>query len=144
MPGFFCQWARRVACVCVLACACPALAQAPASAVPVADADIARDPLGATLAAEYALQAGALDEAVDWYLNAARAAPESAQLAERAAWIAFLGRDDGKAAESLALWQARVPRSQAIRTAEVELAIRSGQLRKARAELPTRLAGRTR
>jgi len=97
--------------------------------------DLTRDPLAATLAAEYALQAGALDDAVDWYLNAARAAPGSAELAERAAWIAFLGPDDAKAAEALTLWSARVPRSQAIRTAEVELAIRSGKPRKARAGL---------
>jgi len=97
--------------------------------------DLTREPLAATLAAEYALHAGALDDAVDWYLHAARAAPESAELAERAAWIALLGPDDGKAAEALALWSARVPRSQAIRAAEVELAIRAGKTRKARAEL---------
>jgi len=97
--------------------------------------DLTQDPLAATLAAEYALQAGSLDDAVDWYLAAARAAPESAELAERAAWIAFLGPDDAKAAEALALWSARVPRAQAIRTAEVELAIRNGKTRKARAEL---------
>jgi len=96
---------------------------------------LTQDPLAATLAAEYALQAGSLDDAVDWYLHAARAAPESAELAERAAWIAFLGSDDAKAAEALALWSARVPRSQPIRTAEVELAIRNGKTRKARAQL---------
>jgi len=110
-----------------------AMACAGASAEP--PLDLTQDPLAATLAAEYALQAGSLDDAVDWYLAAARAAPESAELAERAAWIAFLGPDDGKAAEALTLWSARVPRSQAIRTAEVELAIRSGKTRKARAEL---------
>jgi len=123
------QGRRVLALPVAMACACGNVADA---SPPL---DLAQDPLAATLAAEYALQAGELDEAVNWYLSAARAAPESAELAERAAWIAFLGPDDGKAAEALSLWQARVPRSQALRTAEVELAIRNGKTRKARAEL---------
>jgi len=136
MPAFSDGWRTRARHVVLALWLCvlhPALASKPPQ-------DLTRDPLAATLAAEYALQAGALDDAVDWYLNAARAAPGSAELAERAAWIAFLGPDDAKAAEALALWGARVPRSQAIRTAEVELAIRRGKTRKARAELIALLA----
>jgi len=125
------EWRTRARHAVLALCLCalpPALATEP-------PLDLTQDPLAATLAAEYALQAGELDAAVDWYLAAARAAPDSAELAERAAWIAFLGPDDARAAEALALWKARTPRSQAIRTAEVELAIRNGRPRKARAEL---------
>jgi len=93
------------------------------------------DPLGATLAAEYALQAGRLDAAVDWSLSAARAAPDDAALAERAVWIAFLGNDDGKAAEALNLWEARASQSLAMRSARTQLAIRQDNLRAARCGL---------
>ncbi len=95
------------------------------------------DVLGATLAGEYALQAGRLDEAVEWYLAAARAADGDAGLAERAARIALLGNDDRRAAEALALWRARGPRTIDMRAAEATLALRGGKLRVARRELET-------
>lgn len=93
------------------------------------------DVLGATIAGEYALQAGKLDEAVDWYLAAARVAGDDAGLAERATRIALLGNDDDEAAEALAMWRDRAPRTLAMRAAEATLAMRQGKSRQARREL---------
>ena len=42
------------------------------------------EPLREVMAAEFAVSSGRLDEAVDWYLQAARAAPGDATLAARA------------------------------------------------------------
>ncbi len=88
--------------------------------------------LAATLAGEYALQAGRLDEASDWYLNAARASGDDAGLAERATRIALLANEDRRAADALALWRARAPRSLAMRGAEATLALRKGDANAAR------------
>ncbi|MHC9084758.1 tetratricopeptide repeat protein [Luteimonas sp. RIT-PG2_3] len=104
-----------------------------------AGSGLERDVLGSTMAGEYALQAGRLDEAVEWYLNATRAADGDAGLAERTTRIALLGNDDRKAAEALALWKARVPRSLPIRAAEATLAMRGGKQRVARRELESLL-----
>ena len=87
------------------------------------------DPLTAALAAEYALQAGKLDEAAAWYLRAAQAAPGDAALAERAARAALLAKDDDRAADALKLWRARAGDSVPLRAAEASLALRRGQLR---------------
>ncbi|HJW45236.1 MAG TPA: hypothetical protein VJ484_01980, partial [Lysobacter sp.] len=57
-----------------------------------------------TLAGEFALQAGKLDEAATAYLEAARAGND-AVLAERATRIALLANDNKRAAEALALWR---------------------------------------
>ena len=65
--------------------------------------------LASTLAGEYALQAGRLDEASDWYLRAARESRDDAGLAERATRIALLANQDRRAADALALWRKRVP-----------------------------------
>jgi hypothetical protein len=54
----------------------PGLAGPPAAEAP--------DTLVATMAGEYALRAGRLDEAADWYLQAARSVEGDAGLAERA------------------------------------------------------------
>ena len=89
----------------------------------------ADDPLTATLAAEYALQAGKLEEAAVWYLRAAEAAPADAALAERAARAALLAKDDARAADALKLWRARAGDSIGLRAAEASLALRRGQLR---------------
>src|SRR5690349_8853234 len=59
--------------------------------------------LEATLAGEFALQAGKLEEAAKAYLEAARAAGD-ATLAERATRIALLAKDNRRAEQSLALW----------------------------------------
>ncbi len=92
------------------------------------------DPLEAVMAGEYALQAGQLDEASGWYLQAARGA-DDAGLAERATRIALLSNNDKQAAEALALWRQRAPRSLAMRSAEATLAIRRDDARAARREL---------
>ncbi|MFS8064334.1 MAG: hypothetical protein ACMG5Z_07060, partial [Luteimonas sp.] len=69
----------------------------------VAAATRSDDPVTATLAGEFALQAGRLDDAARWYLDAARAAEGDAGLAERAARIALLADDDAGASAALKL-----------------------------------------
>ncbi len=105
----------------------------PGSAAP--QAGMSEDTLAATLAGEYALQAGRLDEAARWYLDAARAADGDAGLAERATRIALLADDDAHAADALKLWRARAPRSLAMRAAEATLALRRNDVGGARREL---------
>lgn len=125
--------ARRALLTCLLLLALPAAAMA----APAAGEDPLRgDVLGATMAGEYALQAGRLDEAARWYLDAAGAAgDDDAGLAERATRIALLGKDDRIAAEALALWRARAPASIAMRAAEATLALRDGRERAALRQL---------
>lgn len=93
------------------------------------------DTLTATLAGEYALQAGQLDEAARWYLEAARLTEGDAGLAERATRIALLASDDARASKALALWRDRAPRSLAMRAADATLALRRRDERRARREL---------
>ena len=99
----------------------------------------ARSALEGTIAGEFALQAGQLDEAAKWYLQAARASGD-AGLAERATRIALLANDDARAAESLALWREQAPRSLAVHAAEATLALRRNDARRARRELDVLLA----
>jgi len=80
-----------------------------------------------TLAGEFALQAGQIDEAARWYLQAARSAGDDAGLAERATRIALLANDSRIAADAFALWKARAPRTLAMRGAEATLAMRQGR-----------------
>jgi tetratricopeptide (TPR) repeat protein len=96
---------------------------------------LSRDPLAASLAGEYALQAGKLDEAARWYLDAAERSPGDADLAERAARIALLAKEDGIASAALKLWRARAPQSAAMRSAEATLALRRNDERAAKREL---------
>src|SRR5690606_32668805 len=115
---------NRAGLLACLAWACLAPAQA---AEPLRE-----DVLGATMAGEFALQAGRLDEAAGWYLDAARAAGDAdAGLAERATRIALLGKDDRTAAAALDLWRERAPASVAMRAAEATLALRHGRSRRA-------------
>ncbi len=93
------------------------------------------DTLTATMAGEYALQAGRLDEASDWYLQAARSADGDAGLAERATRISLLANDNLRSTQALGLWRARAPRSLAMRAAEATLSLRKGNVRAARREL---------
>jgi tetratricopeptide (TPR) repeat protein len=93
------------------------------------------DPLTPAMAAEYALQAGKLDEAARWYLDAAKAADGDAVLAERATRIALLAKQDANAAEALELWRTRAKRSPSMRNAEATLALRRKDERTARREL---------
>src|SRR5690606_1741059 len=67
----------------------------------------ATPPLREVLAAEFAVSSGRPEEAVSWYLQAARAAPDDAALASRATQYALMGRDDGALKDALALWSAR-------------------------------------
>jgi tetratricopeptide (TPR) repeat protein len=102
-----------------------------------ADDEVVRA-LEPTLAGEFALQAGKLDEAAKAYFEAARAGND-ATLAERATRIALLAKDDRRATQSLALWRklGGDPRSQA--AAEATLALRRGDERTARRQLNTLL-----
>jgi Tfp pilus assembly protein PilF len=81
------------------------------------------DPVAATLAGEFALQAGKLDEATRWYLEAAHASAGDAGLAERATRLALLSGDDVRAGEALALWRQRAPGSLPMRAAEATLSL---------------------
>lgn len=93
------------------------------------------DVLEATLAGEFALQAGKLDRATRWYLQSARAARGDAGLAERAARIALLADDDAAAREALQLWRQADPEALALRAAELTLALRHEDERTARRQL---------
>ena len=95
--------------------------------------------LEGTLAGEFALQAGQLDEASKYYLDAARAT-DDAGLAERATRIALLANDNDRAAEGLKLWRARAPGSLAVHAAQATLALRREDAKLARRELGVLLA----
>lgn len=96
-------------------------------------------PLREVMAAEFAVSAGRLDEAVRWYLAAARAAPGDAALASRATRYALLGRDDDALREALALWRERAPESLGMQGASATLALRTGKARAARRQLEAML-----
>src|SRR5690606_25517627 len=127
MPVFPNSVRRILPCVALSACLAVAWAAPPPASDPLRE-----DVLGATMAGEFAPQAGRLDEAAAWYLDAARAAGDGDPgLAERATRIALLGKDDRTAAAALALWRARAPESLAMRAAEATLALRNGRSRRA-------------
>jgi tetratricopeptide (TPR) repeat protein len=90
--------------------------------------------LRATMAGEFALQGGQLQEAARWYLAAARAV-DDAGLAERATRIALLANDDKGALAGLKLWRRRAPESLSLRAAEATVALRRDDARGARREL---------
>ena len=93
-----------------------------------------------TLAGEFALQAGKLDEAAKAYFDAARLGND-ATLAERATRIALLAKDDKRATQSLALWRKLGGDAIAQAAAEATLALRRGDERTARKQLNSLLAG---
>ncbi len=93
------------------------------------------DTIGTLMAGEYALQAGQLDAAAGWYLEAARSPDGDVALAERATRIALLANDDRRAAEALRLWRRQASSSPELGAATATLALRQGRLRKARREL---------
>jgi tetratricopeptide (TPR) repeat protein len=76
----------------------------PAAAGREPPADDSERALEPTLAGEFALQSGKLDEAAKAYLEAARAGNDPV-LAERATRIALLAKDNKRAAEALVLWR---------------------------------------
>lgn len=140
---------RRTRClpalVLVLAAAFgPASALAQAVAPPDSPASQAApgDRLTVTLAGEFALRAGKLDEAARWYLDAARAAPGDAELAELAARVALLAKDEARATEALALWRDRANTSRSMRNVAMALAMLRKDERAARTELDALLADR--
>lgn len=103
----------------------------------------AAPPLQPLLAAEFALQAGRLDEAAKGYVDAALATRDP-ELAERATRIALVARDDARARRALALWK-RVADDDgesriSLGVAEATLALRAGNERAAVRELSTLLA----
>ena len=92
------------------------------------------------LVGEFALQAGRLPDSAAQYLLAAQASDGDAGLAERATRIAMLANDDARAAQALALWQQRAPRSLSMRSAAAALAMRQGKPERATTELKALLA----
>jgi len=98
----------------------------------------APDPFGRALQplleAEFALQAGRLDEAAKGYLEAAEAAGDPV-LSERATRIALLAKDEERAARALELWREQGGEGVDILAAEATLAMRRGQDRAARRHL---------
>ncbi len=91
------------------------------------------------MAAEFALQAGRLDEAADAYLDAAGEARDP-MLAERATRISLLTQDDARTARALALWRELGAGGLDLLAAEASLSLRQGQERKARRQLSDLLA----
>jgi tetratricopeptide (TPR) repeat protein len=131
---------RSWLCACLLAIvAVTATPAAAARSAPLGD-----DALAATMAGEFALQAGKLGEAARWYLDAARASSGDAGLAERATRIALLADDGTRATEALSLWRRRAPGSLAMRAAEATLAMRRNDAVAARRQLEALLRDRDR
>lgn len=120
-----------------LALSAPATAASAQS--PAASDDPAVRALGPLLAAEFALQAGRLDDAARWYLEASRKAGD-VQLTERATGLALLAGDDARAAEALALWRRQGGEGVDLLAAEAALALRRGEDRAARRHLTALLA----
>lgn len=115
----------------LLFCAClaapPALSRTPDQAL--------ADTMTATIAGEFAVQAGRLDEAADWYLQAALSAEGDAGLAERATQISLLGNDNARTARALELWRERAPSSPPMVATQATLSLRNNNLRAARRQL---------
>lgn len=118
-----------------------ALSAALAAAAPAVAREEARAPLREVMAAEFAVSAGRLEEAVDWYLRAARAAPDDVALAALATRYALMGRDDRALREALGLWRSRASESIPMQGAAATLALRTGKARAARRELEALLRG---
>ncbi len=108
------------------------------AAAPLAAKEGDAPPLEPLLAAEFALQAGKLDEAAKGYVDAALATRDPA-LAERATRIALVARDDARARRALALWRKVAGPDASTRVslgvAEATLALRAGNERAAVREL---------
>lgn len=89
------------------------------------------DPLQASMAGEFALQSGQLNEAARHYLQAARSASDPV-LAERATRIALLANEDALARQCFNLWQALAPQGSVARQAvAATLDLRAGKRRAA-------------
>jgi hypothetical protein len=99
--------------------------------------------LEGTLAGEFALQAGQLDEASRWYLDAARATDDAGPGRTRHAHRAARQRRQARADAALALWRQRAPDSLAMHAAQATLALRRNDAAQARTRA-RRAAGRPR
>lgn len=98
------------------------------------------DPMEASMAGEFALQAGQLPDAARHYLQAARSANDPV-LAERATRIALLADEDVLARDAFKAWQSLAPEGgQAQRMVAASLALRAGDKRASRRELRALLA----
>src|SRR5690554_164352 len=95
----------------------------------------AGEAVGATMAAEFALRAGKLNEAVRWYLQASQAAGGDAALVERAVQVALVDNDDQLLGQALAEWSRLAPPGLAMRSARANWLLRTGRDRRARREL---------
>ncbi|MBB1059634.1 tetratricopeptide repeat protein [Marilutibacter spongiae] len=111
----------------------------PVLTAPGASDDPAVRTLGPLMTAEFALQAGRLDEAADAYLEAAGEARDPL-LAERATRISLLTQDDARTARALGLWRELGAEGLDLLAAEASLSLRQGQERKARRQLSDLLA----
>lgn len=110
------------------------LALAPVLA-PAAPPELVGDPVGATMAGEFALRAGRLGEAARWYLQASAAAGGDARMAQRAVHIALLSSDDALLGQALNQWQRLQAPTLEMRSAAATWQLRTGRLRPARREL---------
>lgn len=114
---------------------------APATSVPTApltpvasSSDPATRALEPLLAAEFALQAGQLDDAAQSYLTAARVS-QDAVLAERATRISLLTKDDARTTQALALWRRHGGDGLPVNAVDATLALRRGDERAALRQL---------
>ena len=130
-----CNLARRLITLLALTACCAVV-----MAAPPPTEQVQPDPMEASLAGEFALQAGQLPEAARRYLDAAKAA-EDPVLAERATRIALLADEDELAHEAFSAWTSLAPDSSpAQRMVAASLALRGGRTRAARRELRGLLA----
>lgn len=97
------------------------------------------DPLEATIAAEFALQAGRISEAAERYVDAAERIDDVA-LAERATQVALLANRAELADAALVRWLAQAPQAEGALAARATLALRRGQTDVARETLARLLA----
>ena len=112
----------------------------PAAANPHEPAsDALGDAVGATMAAEFSLRAGKLNEAVRWFLQASTAVGGDAALVERAVQVALVENDDALLGDALQQWRALAPESLSMRSAQASWLLRTGRDRRARRELESLL-----
>ena len=127
MPVLY-QSVPRLARACVAAALLSSpLIHAAAHAAVRAPAAPAGDVMTATLAGEFAYQAGQTAEAAHWYLMAAQASEGDVGLAARATYMALRANDIEGAAAALALWRQRAPDSPAMRGSAAMLDLRRGK-----------------
>ena len=93
------------------------------------------DAVGATMAAEFSLRAGKLNEAVRWYLQASDEVGGDAALVERAVQVALVDTDDALLGQALEQWRGLAAPTLAMRSAQATWLLRTGRERRARREL---------